>query len=80
MHKTYATELVRRIAPNLKGEFAVQPLLSLEIKLHLERLKLMELIRASRKCSWLAELPGHSAITRPRRHSVSAISTAACLK
>lgn len=49
MHKTYATELVRRIAPTLKGEFAIQPVLSLEIKLHLERLKLMELIRASRE-------------------------------
>jgi hypothetical protein len=49
MNKTYATELVRRIAPDLRGEFAVQPVLSLEIKLHLERLKLMELIRASRE-------------------------------
>jgi len=49
MNKTYATELVRRIAPDLRGEFDVQPILSLEIKLHLERLKLMELIRASRE-------------------------------
>jgi hypothetical protein len=47
MDEAFATELVRRIAPELRGEFAVQPILPLEIKLHLERLKLMELIRAS---------------------------------
>jgi hypothetical protein len=47
MNETFAAELVRRVAPELRGEFAVQPILPLEIKLHLERLKLMELIRAS---------------------------------
>ena len=47
MNQTYATELVRRLAPELKGELAVQPILPLQIKLHLERLKLMELIRAT---------------------------------
>ena len=35
------------MSPALKGEFAVQPLLPLEIKLHLERMKLMELIRST---------------------------------
>jgi hypothetical protein len=45
MDQTYAAELMRRIAPELKGACAVQPILPLEIKLHLERLKLMELIR-----------------------------------
>jgi hypothetical protein len=47
MNQTYATELVRRLAPELKGELAVQPILPLQIKLHLERLKLMEIIRAA---------------------------------
>lgn len=47
MNQTYAAELVRRLAPELKGELAVQPILPLQIKLHLERLKLMELIRAT---------------------------------
>ena len=47
MDKAFATELVRRIAPVLRGELAIQPVLPLEIKLHLERLKLMEQIRAS---------------------------------
>jgi hypothetical protein len=45
MNRTYAAELMRRIAPELKGECGVQPILPLEIKLHLERLKLMELVR-----------------------------------
>ena len=45
MDKAFATELVRRIAPVLRGELAIQPVLPLEIKLHLERLKLTELIR-----------------------------------
>ena len=47
MNQTYAAELVRRLAPDLKGELTVQPILPLQIKLHLERLKLMELIRAA---------------------------------
>ncbi len=47
MNQTYAAELVRRLAPELKSELAVQPILPLQIKLHLERLKLMELIRAT---------------------------------
>ena len=47
MNQTYATELVRRLAPELKDGLAVQPILPLQIKLHLERLKLMELIRAA---------------------------------
>lgn len=47
MNQTYATELVRRLAPTLKVEFVVQPVVPLEIKLHLERLKLTELIRAT---------------------------------
>jgi len=47
MNRTYATELLRRLAPQLKEELAVQPILPLEIKLHLERLKLMELIHAA---------------------------------
>jgi hypothetical protein len=47
MNQTYAIELVRRLAPALKDELAVQPILPLQIKLHLERLKLMELIRAT---------------------------------
>ncbi len=46
MNQTYATELVRRLAPELKQELTVQAILPLEIKLHLERMKLMELIRA----------------------------------
>jgi hypothetical protein len=45
MNRTYAAELMRRIAPELKGECGVQPILPPEIKLHLERLKLTELIR-----------------------------------
>ena len=45
MNPTYAAEFIRRVAPALKGECGVQPILPLEIKLHLERLKLMELIR-----------------------------------
>ena len=49
MEQKYASELVRRLSPELKGEFAVQPLLPLEIKLHLERLKLMELILSTRE-------------------------------
>jgi hypothetical protein len=47
MDNTFAAELVRRIAPVLRGELAIQSALPLEIKLHLERLKLMEQIRAS---------------------------------
>lgn len=47
MNQTYATELFRRLAPTLKDEYVVQPLVPLEIKLHLERLKLTELIRAT---------------------------------
>ena len=47
MNQTYATELLRRLAPQLKEELAMQPILPLEIKLHLERLKLMELIHAA---------------------------------
>jgi hypothetical protein len=47
MNQTYATELVRCLAPELKDALAVQPILPLQIKLHLERLKLMELIRAT---------------------------------
>ena len=47
MSKTFAAELMRRLAPDLRGELPVQPILPLEIKLHLERLRLMELIRAS---------------------------------
>ena len=47
MDQKYALELVRRIAPQLIGEIAVQPLLPLEIKLHLERLKLVELIHST---------------------------------
>ena len=47
MNQTYATELVRRLAPELKDALALQPMLSLQIKLHLERLKLTELIRAA---------------------------------
>ena len=46
MNLTYATELVRRLAPELKQELTVQAILPLEIKLHLERLRLMELICA----------------------------------
>jgi hypothetical protein len=45
---------MRRIAPELKGEFAVQPLLPLEIKLHLERLKLMELIHSASETKFLS--------------------------
>ena len=47
MNRTYATELVRRLAPELKQELTVQAILPLEIKLHLERLRLMELICAA---------------------------------
>jgi hypothetical protein len=47
MNHTYAAELVRRLAPKLKDEFVVQPVVPLEIKLHLERLKLTELIRST---------------------------------
>ena len=47
MNQTYATELVRRLAPELKQELTVQAILPLEIKLHLERLKLTELIGAA---------------------------------
>jgi hypothetical protein len=47
MNHTFAAELVRRLAPDLKDELSVQPILPLQIKLHLERLKLMELIRAT---------------------------------
>jgi hypothetical protein len=47
MNQTYATELVRRLAPELKDALAVQPILPLQIKLHLERLKLVELICAA---------------------------------
>jgi hypothetical protein len=47
MNQTYAAELVRRLAAELKEELNVQPILTLQIKLHLERLKLMELICAA---------------------------------
>ena len=47
MNSTYATELVRRLAPELKQELTVQAILPLEIKLHLERLRLTELICAA---------------------------------
>ena len=47
MNPTYAAEFIRRVAPALKGECGVKPILPLEIKLHLERLKLTELIRAA---------------------------------
>ena len=47
MNQTFATELVRRLASDLKDELSVQPILPLQIKLHLERLKLTELIRAT---------------------------------
>ena len=47
MDDTYALQLARLIAPALKEEVAVQPMLPLQIKLHLERMKLMELIRAA---------------------------------
>jgi hypothetical protein len=45
MNRTFAAELVRRIAPKLKAEFAVQPVVPLDIKLGMERLKLAELVR-----------------------------------
>ncbi|MEI9902423.1 MAG: hypothetical protein WDN31_22695 [Hyphomicrobium sp.] len=43
---TFTDELVRRMRPNLKGQYAVQSAIPLEIKLRLERLRLMEIIRA----------------------------------
>jgi hypothetical protein len=57
MNQTYATELVRRLAPELKDALAVQPILPLQIKLHLERLKLMELIRAASETKPRATVP-----------------------
>jgi hypothetical protein len=57
MNRTYATELVRRLAPELKQELTVQPILPLQIKLHLERLRLMELIRAANEAKPRATVP-----------------------
>ena len=70
MSKTFAAELVRRLAPDLRNELVVQSILPLEIKLHLERLKLTELIRAA------SETAGHSAATSQRCCSSGAIPTA----
>ncbi len=47
MNRLFAVELVRRLAPELKQELGVRAILPLEIKLHLERLKLTELICAA---------------------------------
>jgi hypothetical protein len=47
MNRLFAVELVRRLAPELKQELGVRAILPLEIKLHLERLRLMELICAA---------------------------------
>ena len=60
MNRTYATELVRRLAPELKQELTVQAILPLEIKLHLERLRLMELISAA------CETKPRAAVLTPR--------------
>lgn len=42
----FTDELVRRMRPVLKGEYGVQSAVPLEIKLRLERLRLMEIIGA----------------------------------
>lgn len=44
----FTHELVRRMQPALQGRYSVQDAVPLEIKLQLERLRLMELIRAER--------------------------------
>lgn len=49
MNQTYASELVRRLAPDLQAGLVVQPLLPLHIKLQLERLRLIELIGGARE-------------------------------
>jgi hypothetical protein len=45
------------MSPELKAKFAVQALLPLEIKLHLERLKLMELIHSTSETKTLRPSP-----------------------
>ena len=67
MSKTFAAELVRRLAPDLRNELVVQSILPLEIKLHLERLKLTELIRAAERDSRAFQRPQVSAAVRPAR-------------
>jgi hypothetical protein len=42
----FGKELIRSIKPKLKAELIVEPTISLEIKLRLERLRLAELKRA----------------------------------
>ena len=42
----FGSELIRSVKPRLKAELIVQPTLSLEIKLRLEKLRLAELICA----------------------------------
>lgn len=43
----FGSELIRYIKPKMKAELIVQPTLSLEIKLRLEKLRLAELICAN---------------------------------
>ena len=74
MSKTFAAELIWHIAPELRGAFAVQPVLPLEIKLHLERLKLTELIRAA------SETVTRSAITSQQCCSFGASTAATCFE
>jgi hypothetical protein len=42
----FGRELIRFVKPKMKAELIVQPIVSLEIKLRLEKLRLAELISA----------------------------------
>jgi hypothetical protein len=46
MNRTFAGELTLRMRPNLQCRYAVQGVVPLQIKLQLERLRLMEIISA----------------------------------
>ena len=48
MDVPFTQEFVRRMQPALQGRYSVHDALPLEMKLQLERLRLMELIRAER--------------------------------
>ena len=46
MNRTFAGELLLRMRPSLQCWYAVQGVVPLQIKLHLERLRLMEVVGA----------------------------------
>ena len=47
MHEKFAAELIGRMALQLRAEVAAHMAVPLDIKLHLERLRLAELVRGA---------------------------------